>query len=91
MNETTYTQSENIALRTMAGEYYLIVLDAGESKMFNLNGLGLWFWRQLEKSVTKAQLLKNMLAEYDVDSGTAAAEIDRFLAYLQERELIKNL
>ena len=88
MNETTYTRSENIALRTMAGEHYLIVLDAGESKMFNLNPMGLWFWEQLETSQTKAQLLKTMLTEYEVDSETATAEIDRFLAYLQERELI---
>ena len=73
----------------MAGEHYLIVLDSGESKMFNLNHMGLWFWEQLEKPVTKAELLETMLAEYEVDNQTAAAEIDRFLAYLEERELIK--
>ena len=87
MNETTYTRSENIALRTMAGEHYLIVLAAGESKMFNLNPMGLWFWEQLETPVSKPQLLESMLSEYDVDSKTASAEINRFLAYLEERDL----
>ena len=72
----------------MAGEHYLIVLDAGESKMFNLNDIGLWFWEQLETPKTKAQLLETMLSEYEVDNKTASAEIDRFLAYLQERDLI---
>jgi len=90
MTNTTYTRSENIVLRTMAGEHYLIVLDTGESKMFNLNNMGLWFWKQLENAITKAQLLENMLDEYEVDSETAAAEINRFLAYLEERELIKH-
>ena len=88
MNKITYTRSENIALRAMAGEHYLIVLDTGESKMFNLNGMGLWFWEKLESSQTKAQLLLAMLDEYDVDQDTATAEIDRFIAYLQERNLI---
>ncbi len=88
MNQTTFIRSENIALRTMAGEHYLIVLDTGESKMFNLNAMGLWFWAQLETPQTKALLLSAMLAEYDVDHDTATAEIDRFLAYLEERTLI---
>lgn len=88
MNEQKFIRSENIALRTMAGEHYLIVLDAGESKMFNLNGMGLWFWEQLESEKTKAQLLASMLDEYEVDAATASAEIDRFLAYLEERKLV---
>lgn len=90
MNKQKFIRSANIALRTMAGEHYLIVLDTGESKMFNLNGMGLWFWEQLETPQTKAQLLAAMLAEYDVDSGTASDEIERFLAYLAERALITH-
>lgn len=90
MNETTYTRSENIALRTMAGEHYLIVLNTGESKMFNLNNMGLWFWEQLENPVSKAQLLETMLTEYEVDNETATAEIDRFIAFLEERKLIQE-
>lgn len=74
----------------MAGEHYLIVLDVGESKMFNLNGMGLWFWEKLESSQTKAQLLSAMLDEYDVGQDAATAEIDRFIAYLLERNLITN-
>ncbi len=88
MSETTYTRAENIVLRAMAGEHYLIVLDAGESKMFNLNETGLWFWQQLESPKTGQELLAAMLAEYDVDEATAADEIERFLAYLAERALV---
>jgi hypothetical protein len=90
MNHSQFIRAENITLRTMAGEHYLIVLNAGESKMFNLNGMGLWFWEQLENPKTKAELLEKMLEEYEVDSDTAAAEIDRFLAYLEERKLIAH-
>ncbi len=88
MENKFYIRAENVVLRDMAGEHFLIVLDTGESKMFNLNGMGLWFWEQLEKPRNKTELLAAMLAEYEVTQETAAAEIDRFLAYLQEKELI---
>ncbi|MDD2598566.1 MAG: PqqD family protein [Kiritimatiellae bacterium] len=88
MGNTHYTRAENVTLRNMAGEHFLIVLDIGESRMFNLNSTGLWFWEQLEEPQTKAGLLTAMLAEYEVEREIAAAEINRFLAYLAERNLI---
>ncbi len=91
MEQQKFRQAENIALRKMAGEHYLIVLDIGESKMFDLNETGLWFWKQMESPKTKAQLLAAMLNDYDVDRQTAADEIDRFLNHLTERNLINVL
>jgi len=88
MLDTKYGRADDVVLRDMAGEHFLIVLDAGESKMFNLNEMGLWFWNQMETPQTKAQLLVTMLAEYEVDFDTSSAEIDRFIAYLQEKALI---
>ena len=88
MSEKEYVRADQVTLRDMAGEHFLIVLNSGESKMFNLNSMGLWFWAQLEAPITKVRLLAAMCSEYDVDQDTAVAEIDRFLAYLEERELI---
>ena len=69
----------------------LIVLQAGESKMFSLNGMGLWFWQHVERPITKRKLLVAMLAEYEVTEEAAAAEIDRFLAYLEEKKLAQRV
>ena len=88
MSEKEYVRPDQVALRDMAGEHFLIVLNSGESKMFNLNSMGLWFWEQLESPQTKVCLLAAMRSEYDVDQNTAVAEIDRFLLYLEEKELI---
>lgn len=82
-----FCRAEDVVLRTIVGEHFLIVLHAGESKMFSLNGMGLWFWRRLERPVSKGELLEAMLAEYEVDEAAAAAEIGRFLAYLEEKGL----
>jgi hypothetical protein len=87
----TFCRAEEIELRSIVGENFLIVLHAGESKMFSLNGMGLWFWRHLERPVSKADLSAVMLAEYDVTEAVAAGEISRFLAYLVEKGLAKRL
>lgn len=91
MGTERYCREENIELRSIVGEHFLIVLHAGESKMFSLNGMGLWFWSQLERSVSKPELLAAMLAAYEVTEDVAAGEIDRFLAYLVEKRLAKRM
>ena len=85
MDDTRFTRAKDIELREIVGEHFLIVLHVGESKMFSLNDMGLWFWQQLERPVTKAELLEAMLEEYEVDDETGRTEIDRFLAHLVER------
>ena len=91
MGTERYCREENIELRSIVGEHFLIVLHAGESKMFSLNGMGLWFWSQLERSVSKPELLAAMLAAYEVTEDVAVGEIDRFLAYLVEKRLAKRM
>lgn len=86
-SEERFCRAGDVVLRTIVGEHFLIVLHAGESKMFSLNGMGLWFWRQLERPAGKRALLEAMLAEYEVGEAEAAAEIDRFLAYLEAKGL----
>ncbi|MDD4101233.1 MAG: PqqD family protein [Kiritimatiellae bacterium] len=87
MSGKLYIRADEVVLRSIAGEDFLIVLHAGESKMYSLNGMGLWFWTQLERPVTRQELLAAMLAEYDVAEDVAAAEVERFLEYLVERGL----
>jgi hypothetical protein len=92
MSETSgvrYGRADDVALRSIVGEHFLIVLHAGESKMFNLNGLGLWFWNHLEPSATKDELLAAMLRDYEVTEADARHEIDRFLDVLVEKRLAR--
>lgn len=86
-----YGRAKDVEFRNIVGEPFLIVLHAGESRMFSLNGMGVWFWDRLEHPVTQADLLERMLRDYEVDEDTAAREIDRFLKYLQDKHLIERL
>jgi hypothetical protein len=85
-----YERMPDIVLREIAGERFLIVLHAGESKMFELNGMGLWFWTQLERPATPSQLVERMLRDYDASAEAAAQEVDRFLAYLVSKGLARQ-
>ena len=85
-----YCRAEEVELRSIVDENFLIVLHAGESKMFSLNNMGLWFWGQLKNPVTEADLLKTMLAEYDVTEDAAASEIRRFLDDLCGKGLVRQ-
>lgn len=89
MNVEQYRRADDVVLRAIAGENFLIVLHAGESKMFCLNGMALWFWRKLENPATKAGLRAAMLNEYDVDEVSAENEINRFLVDLSEKKLVQ--
>jgi hypothetical protein len=91
MDTERFCRGDEIELRSIVGEHFLIVLHAGESKMFSLNGMGLWFWNQLERPVSKRELLSAMLNTYAVTEVVAAGEVDRFLAYLSEKGLAKRL
>jgi hypothetical protein len=85
-----YERMPDIALREIAGEHFLIVLHAGESKMFSLNGMGLWFWRRLERPVSPLELEEQMLRDYEVAAAAAAQEVERFLAYLVDKGLARS-
>lgn len=84
-----YCRADEVELRSIAGEHFLIVLHAGESKMFSLNGMGLWFWRQLEQPVGESELAARMLDEYEVSEEAAGQEVRRFLAHLLEKGLAR--
>ena len=91
METDRFCREADIELRSIVGEHFLIVLHAGESKMFSLNSMGLWFWRHLESPISKRELLDAMLSDYEVTQAVAAGEIDRFLAYLVDKKLAKQV
>lgn len=55
-----------------------------------LNGSGVFLWNQLQNDVTRDQLLAAMLDAYEVPEATAAADIDAFLAKLEQSGAIEE-
>ena len=79
-------------LREVAGNYIVIGVE-DESIDFNglitiNNDVGVFLWEKLVDGTTMEELLKNLMAEYDVDEETAKKDITEFLKKLDEGELL---
>ena len=80
-------------LREVAGNY--LVVAVGEEAM-DFNGLittnetGAFLWNKLSSDISEQELVSAMLDEYDIDEGTAAADISSFISKLKEAELLIN-
>ena len=78
-------------LRKVAGNYIVVAVGA-EAIDFNglitTNETGAFLWEKLSNDMTQAQLTDCLLDEYDVDSDTAAKDVDAFIKKLTEAELI---
>ncbi len=51
--------------------------------LFVLNGLGAFIWDLLPEAETEETIVDQVLAEYDVDQDTAAADVREFLTQLR--------
>lgn len=83
---------KEFVLREIAGDY--IIIPTGKTVLeFNglvtVNEVGVLLWKMLQEEVTFEDLVKGVLAEYDVDEATARADIQEFLDKLVENNILK--
>lgn len=77
---------KQVVLRSVAGEYMLIPI--GET-VFEYNGIfmltesGKILWENIEKGADAEQLKELLMAEYDIDSEVASADVEEFLEMLK--------
>lgn len=81
---------DGFVLRTVAGE--TVVLPAvgvtDFDMMITLNDTGRFLWERLETGAEEAELIKALLAEYDVSEEKAAQSVASFVARLKELEFL---
>lgn len=82
---------DGFILREVAGSF--IVVAVGEAVknfhgIINLNETGAFLWKILESGASKEDLIKALLAEYDVDEKTAVSDVNGFIEKLQEAKLV---
>ena len=83
---------DGFILREVAGSFIVVAVGEavkGFNGIINLNETGAVLWKTLEKGATKEQLVKALLAEYDVDETTAEKDVSAFIEKLQEAKLVK--
>lgn len=84
---------EGFLLREVAGSS--IVVPVGDVQldfngMMTLNPVGAFIWKLLESEKTKEELVHAVVAEYEVDRQTAAADIERYITKLRDKGIIED-
>ncbi len=81
---------DGFILRTVAGE--TVVLPAAGvtdfDMMITLNDTGKFLWERLAVGAEEADLVKDLLAEYDVTEEVAAKSVAAFVARLKELDFL---
>ena len=81
---------DGFILRTVAGE--TVVLPAAGvtdfDMMITLNETGKFLWERLAVGAEEADLVKDLLAEYDVTEEVAANSVSAFVARLKELDFL---
>jgi len=67
----------------------VVVLGLAESAYFGLKGAGDFLWENIQTPLTVREMRDRMLAEYEVESDQAEADLKNFLSELVEVKLIE--
>ena len=84
--------TSEVVLREIAGEYLLIPVGQMALKlhgMITLSESGLLLWNHLQEECSEDDLVDAILAEYQVDRETAAADVKAFIRQMEEVGLLE--
>jgi hypothetical protein len=68
----------------------IVAVDLGRSDYVSTNESGVLLWRLLAEGATKAKLVDVLVSSFGIDRERAAADVDRFLAELDARDLLER-
>lgn len=71
-------------------EGQVVALDRGRSVYLAINQSGAALWPPIVKGATREELVRVLLDNFDVDPVRATADVDAFVADLNERDLLER-
>ena len=92
--EKTYQRSDDVVLRDIAGETFLIPIRgdiADLRRIYSLDPVGRFVWERMDRPATLKSLSEALVDAYDVDRPTAEADVREFAAGLVEASLAREL
>lgn len=74
------------------GDEYIVVATGDEAEDFNklitLNSVGGFIFKALGEDITRDELVKKVVAHYEIEKSTAERDCDIFIKKLSEAELL---
>jgi hypothetical protein len=84
----SFTVSPDVVFRELDGE--AVLLDLGTGTYFGLNAVGTRVWQLIDAGREQDDIVNVLAAEYDAATPTIAADVERLVAELKARRLIKD-
>jgi hypothetical protein len=81
-------RAADVASRGFSDE--LVVLDLRSSTYLSTNPAATLLWRLLERGATRSEMVRELLAEFDVAAQRAADDVDEFLRDCSRRGLLED-
>lgn len=84
---------KGLILKEVAGNYLVVAVGSAVKTvkgMITLNETGAFLWKLVEQGTDRADLIKNLLNEYEVDEQTASKDVDTFIKSLEDAKLLEN-
>ncbi len=79
--------ADGVDAREIDGE--TVILDTRRSLYLAVNQSGTVLWRRLKQGATRDELVASLTESFDgIDAEVAAADVDAFLALLEEHDLL---
>lgn len=83
---------QGFMLREVAGNYVVVAIGEASKNfngVINLNESGAFLWKKLAEGISKEDLLKALLDEYDVPEEIAVRDIDNFITKLKGSDILE--
>lgn len=84
----------NVVRRDIQGEVLLVPIHgklADMQRLFVLNEVGDFIWRQLDGTCSRDVILQRILDEYSIAADDAAPDLDEFLGQLSAANLVEEV
>ena len=84
---------ESYILKKVMGSYMVMTTDCDSPNinvMQTINETGAFLWSLLEKDTTIEEMVKKMVAEYEIDEETAKRDITAFVDKLRNAQILSE-
>lgn len=88
MSDTVPAPHGHVVFTEFEGDEGVLV-DLNSKRYYTLNETATLVWRALEKGQSKAEIVSQMTAAYDVTPERAAASVDALVSSLQSHHLLR--
>jgi hypothetical protein len=83
---TIISRSPAVLAAEVDSEVLMMSIERGD--YFSLNGVGSEIWRRLESPCSFAELIDQLVADYDATRATIAADVQAFLSRMAVQDIV---